>query len=130
MFDFISPKLLAVAQIATAIGIVRFWITWFRAEHREPWLPVGYVEHEQVFVFPDAVLSVLLVASATLLLLGSSAGATLALVCGGMMLFLSVIDIAYFAQHGMFARKRKGLENWGVVLPLAAMSALLIGRFL
>jgi hypothetical protein len=47
-----------------------------------------------------------------------------------MMLFLAVIDVAYFAQHGMFARERNGLENWGVVVPLAAMSALLLVRFL
>ncbi len=130
MLDFIPTWLLAALEIATALGIAHFWITWFRTEHREVWLPVGYVEHERVFVFPDTILSTLLVTAAALLLTGKPAGATLSLVCGGMMLFLAVIDVAYFAQHGMFARERNGLENWGVVVPLAVMSALLLGRFL
>ncbi len=130
MLAFIPPWIIALAQVATAIGIARFWIVWFRTEHRQPWLPRGYHEHERVFVFPDTVLSTLLVVSAALLVLGKAAGATLALVCGGMMLFLTIIDVAYFAQHGMFARARNGLENLGVVVPLAVMSTLLIARFL
>lgn len=130
MLDFVDPRLVAVAEIATAAGIARFWFRWFRTEHREPWLPTGYVEHERVFVFPDSLLSVLLVTSAALLILGRPLGAQLALVAGGMMLFLTVIDIAYFAQHRMFARERGGGESWGVVVPLAAVSGLLLARFL
>jgi hypothetical protein len=130
MLDFIPPKIVAVLQVATAIGTLRFWLVWFRTEHREPWLPTGYVEHERVFVFPDTILSTLLLVAAALLLLDHPLGARLSLVCGGMMLFLTVIDVAYFAQHRMFARERNGRENLGIVVPLAVMSAVMIGRFL
>ena len=130
MLDFIHPKLVAAAQILTALGTIRFWIVWFRTGHREPWLPVGYVEHERVFVFPDSVLSTLLLVSAALLFLEHPLGPRLSLVCGGMMLFLTIIDVAYFAQHRMFARARNGRENLGIVVPLAVVSAVLIGRFL
>jgi len=61
----------------------------------EPWLPKGYVEHERCFVYPDSLLSLLLLISAMLLWFGNPLGERLSLVCGGMILFLAVIDIAY-----------------------------------
>lgn len=130
MIDFISPRFIAAVQVATALGIAHFWFTWFRTPHTEPWLPHGYLEHERCFVYPDAVLSLLLITSAALLWRGHPMGASLALVCAGMALFLAVIDTAYFLQHGMFARQRGGLENLlGVVLPLYVLCALQVLRF-
>jgi hypothetical protein len=88
------------------------------------------MEHERTFVYPDTVMSILMMISAFLLLLDKPLGPSLALVCGGMMLFLTIIDIAYFAQHNLFARDRGGAENWGLVIPMVVMSFLMIGRFL
>jgi len=68
--------------------------------------------------------------SAVLLFLDKPPGKSLTLVCGGMMLFLTVIDTAYFAQHGLFAKKRGGTEKWGLVIPMAVMSFLMIVRFI
>ena len=130
MLDFIHPKIVAVAQILMAMGIIRFWIVWFRTEHNEPWLPPGYLEHERTFVYPDTVMSILMLISAVLLIFGKPLGASLTLVCGGMMLFLTVIDTAYFVQHGLFARDRGGFENLGLVLPMLIMSFVMIFRFL
>ena len=130
MLDFINPKIVAVAQIVMAVGIIRFWITWFRKEHSEPWLPPGYMEHESTFVYPDTVMSILMVITASLLFLNKPLGASLTLVCGGIMLFLTVIDIAYFAQHGLFAKERGGAENWGLIIPMLIMSFLMISRFI
>ncbi len=130
MLDFIDFRIVAAAQLIMAAGIIHFWITWFRKEHNEPWLPTGYVEHERVFVYPDAVMSTLMIVSAILLLMGNPLGERLALVCGGMVLFLTIIDIAYFAQHRMFARERGGRENLSLVIPMVIMSLLLILRFI
>ncbi len=130
MIEFINPKIIAVAQIIMAVGMIRFWIIWFRTEHNEPWLPEGYMEHERTFVYPDSVLSILMVISAILLFLEKPLGMSLTLVCGGMMLFLTVIDIAYFAQHGLFAKERGGVENWGLIIPMVIMSFLMIVRFI
>ncbi len=130
MLNFISVQIVAAAQIVTAAGIVHFWIKWFRTDHNQPWLPEGYIEHERCFVYPDSVMSVLLVVSAVLLLMGFPLGERLALVCGGMLLFLAIIDIAYFKQNGMFARERGGKENWAVIIPLVVMSLFLILRFI
>jgi hypothetical protein len=130
MLDFISPKVVAVVQIFAALGIARFWMTWLRTEHKEPWLPTGYVEHERCFVYPDSVLAALMVISAILLFVGNPLGERLTLVCGGMMLFLTVIDTAYLLQNGMFAKEKGGSENVPLILLLTVVTLLMILRFL
>ena len=45
----------------------------------------------------------------------------------GMMTFLAVIDLAYFAQHGMFAPERDGVMNAFLVVALLALAATLVG---
>ena len=130
VLDFVNPKMVAAIQIPAALGIAWFWITWLRTEHDEPWLPTGYLEHERCFVYPDSVLAVLMVVSAILLILGNALGERLALVCGGMMLFLVVIDTAYFLQNGMFSREKGGTENLGLIVALIIVSLLMILRFL
>lgn len=116
----------AVSQVLVATGIALFWLTWFREVHDEPWLPAGYVDHERVFVYPDSILAVLLLTSAALTVAEEPAGRTVALVCAGMLLFLGVIDLAYFAQHRMFLRARGGAVNAVVVCGVLALSALLV----
>jgi hypothetical protein len=130
MLDFIDARIVAAVQILTAIGIARFWITWLRTEHEEPWLPTGYVEHERCFVYPDSVLAALMVIAAILLILGNPLGERLTLVCGGMMLFLTVIDTAYFLQNGMFAKEKGGAEHLPLIVVLTVVSLLMILRFL
>lgn len=129
MLEFIDVRIVAVAQLLMAAGTVQFWIKWFRTEHNEPWLPDGYVEHERCFVYPDSAMVVLLVVSAVLLLVGNPLGERLALVSGGMVLFLAIIDIAYFLQHGLFAKANGGKENLALVIPMVVMSLLLVLRF-
>ena len=126
MTDDPATWLVAGAEVLAALLIGGFWLTWFRQPHTEPWLPTGYVEHERVFVFPDSVLAIVLLTSAVLLVLEEPLGGSLALVAGGMLTFLAVIDLAYFAQHGMFARERDGLANLGVVVGAFALAAILI----
>ncbi len=116
----------AVVQVVTATGIGAFWVTWFHEPHTEPWQPVGYVEHERVFVFPDSLCATVLVVSAILAVLDRPWGATLGLVAAGMLLFLGVIDAAYYAQHGMFARERDGLLNAGLVVAVVVVAGLLV----
>lgn len=119
----------AAWQVATAAGIVVFWSTWFRTPHAEPWQPVGYVEHERVFVFPDSLLAAILIASAALLVADKPVGQSLALVAAGMLTFLGVIDAAYFARHRLFARAAGGLVNAGLVVAVLALAAVLVARY-
>lgn len=118
--------LLALWLVATAAGIVTFWVGWFRSPHDEEWLPAGYVEHERVFVYPDSVLAVVAVTTAVLSVLERPVADSAALFAAGMATFLAVIDIAYFAQHGMFARERDGALHAFLVTSLLALAAVLV----
>ncbi len=119
--------LLAGWMLLTAVGIATFWVMWFRTPHEEQWQPVGYVEHERVFVFPDSILATLLVVTAVLTITQQSLADDLGLFAAGMMTFLAVIDLAYFAQHGMFAPERDGVMNAFLVVALLALAATLVG---
>lgn len=129
MTDDPATWLVAGAEVLAALLIAGFWLTWFRQPHTEPWLPTGYVEHERVFVFPDSVLALVLLTSAVLLILEERLGGSLALVAGGMLTFLGVIDLAYFAQHGMFAREREGALNLALVVGILTLAAILVVRY-
>jgi len=117
--------IVAGLEVTAALGIAVFWVTWLREEHDQEWLPAGYVQHERVFVFPDALLAVLLVVSAGLLVAGEPLGRSLSLVCAGMLGFLGIIDAAYFWQTGLFARERGGVANAAVVIGVLALGVLL-----
>lgn len=120
---------IAAVEVATALGIVLFWVSWFRAPHDEPWLPAGYVAHERAFVWADGVLATVLVAAAALQVAEAELGASLGLYAGGMLAFLGVLDLAYFAREGMFARARDGLANAAVVAAVLVVSAVLLLHF-
>ena len=124
-------KIVAILQVLMALGMIRFWYTWFRTEHNEPWLPKGYEEHEQVFVYPDMVLSFLMFVSAYLLWTGHPAGTKTTLIAGGMMLFLTVIDLAYFIRHDFFNKNKNGVYHfWGLIFPMIVMSFVMTIPFL
>lgn len=120
----------AGVEVTTALGITLFWATWFGRPHDEPWLPVGYVDHEAPFVYSDTVLVLVLVAGAVLQIFERSAGDSLGLIAAGMLLFLGVLDLGYFARTGLFAREREGLLNAGLVISVLAVALLLVVRFL
>ncbi|GIU99935.1 MAG: hypothetical protein KatS3mg014_1551 [Actinomycetota bacterium] len=125
----VATWVVAALELVAAAAIAAFWLTWRREPHDEPWLPGGYVEHEEVFVAPDTVLALVLVASAVLLLAGEPLGRSLALVAAGMLAFLGVIDLAYFARHGLFARERGGLLNVAIVSGVLLLAGILVVRF-
>lgn len=129
MTDDAATWIVAALQVVAAVAFAGFWLTWRREPHDEPWLPQGYVEHEEVFVFPDMLVALTLVASAAMLVLEEPLGASLALVAAGMLAFLGVIDLAYFAKHGMFAIEHGGVVNAGIVVGALLLAAILVVRY-
>jgi hypothetical protein len=123
-----SVWVLAALMVVTAAGIAVFWVTWLRAEHTEPWLPAGYVEHERAFVVPDSVLAVTLVIAAGLLVGEVALGRSLALLAAGMLVFLGLLDAVYFARTGLFRRERGGIGNLGVVAGVLTLAVLIVAR--
>jgi hypothetical protein len=127
--DDVGIWVVAALELVAAASIAAFWLTWPREAHDEEWLPTGYVEHEEVFMVSDSVLALVLVVSAVLLILEEPLGASLALVAAGMLTFLGVIDLAYFAKHGMFHAERGGLMNAGIVAGVLLLAVILVVRF-
>ncbi|MFM8753655.1 MAG: hypothetical protein ACKODL_03010, partial [Phenylobacterium sp.] len=70
--------------------------------------------------------AMLLAASSLASLARLPLGSPLALVAAGMMLFLALIDLAYFARQGMFAVARGGAGNAILVGWLLALSLSMI----
>lgn len=124
-----ATLVVAGLEVVTALGIAAFWVTWFRTPHDEPWLPEGYVAHERAFVWSDGALVVVLLVAAILQVGDIALGRSLGLVAGGMLAFLGVLDLAYFAREGMLARDRGGVGNFAVVAGVLTMSAVLLVRF-
>ncbi len=133
----------AVLEVFAALGIATYWITWFRQPHDEPWLPAGYVDHETPFAFADTVLAVVLVAAAAFQIAdpvpasmeiltepGRPIGESLGLIAAGMLAFLGILDLAYFARTGLFKREHEGLMNTAVVGGVLLLSVILAVRFL
>lgn len=129
MTDDLGTWVVAALQLVAAVAIAAFWLTWPNEPHDEDWLPPGYVQHEEVFMYSDAVLALVLVASAVLLVLDEPLGASLALVAAGGLTFLGVIDAAYFAKHGMFRTERGGPMNAGIVVGVLLLALILVVRF-
>lgn len=120
---------IAGLEVVMAIGIAAYWFVWLRQPHDEPWLPAGFVDHETPFVFTDAILSAVLVTGAILQVTGQPAGDSLGLIAAGMLVFLGILDLGYFARTGMFQRDHDGLINAGVVVSVLVMAVVLAVRF-
>ena len=121
--------IIAGLEVVAALIIAAYWVTWFREPHDEPWLPDGYVDHEAPFVYTDTILALLLVVAAVLQVFEEPLGDSLGLVAAGMLAFLGVLDLAYFARTGLFKREHDGILNGGVVASVLFLSIILILRF-
>ncbi len=119
----------AALELVAAVGIAIYWVTWFRANHTAEWLPPGYVEHEAPFVFSDSALALVLLAAAGLQIAEEPLGESLGLIAAGMMVFLGILDLAYFARTGLFRRDRNGPLNAALVAGTLTLAAILIVRF-
>lgn len=125
----VTTWVIAGLEVTMAVGTAIFWITWFRTDHEEPWLPAGYEDHEAPFVFTDALMAVVLIAAAVLQVAEQPAGRSLGLIAAGMLTFLGILDLGYFARTGLFRREHGGLGNAGVVAAAIALAVVLVVRF-
>jgi len=113
---------LAVAEIATGLGILLFWAAFFTIGLVPANAPPCYLAFEHSFPLPDGVLAAGLLAAGTLLRRGRAAGAALSLMCAGGLLFLGLIDVAFNLQNGMYTASLAGglavaaINLWCIVL--------------
>jgi hypothetical protein len=101
-------KTVAVLEIATAAGVLLFWLVFFTVGLAPAQPPVGYLAFEHAFPLPDSVLAVTLLAAGTRLLSDrveqQRAGQMLSLVAAGALIFLGLLDVSFNVQQGMYLR--------------------------
>jgi len=101
--DLNNSKLIASLEIATASGLLLWWIIVFTLGMAPDQPPVGWLSYSRSFVLPDVLLSVLLFWAGILLLRGRPLGIRLSAVAAGALLFLGILDFSYNIQNGMYA---------------------------
>lgn len=96
-------RILSGAQIATCAGILVFWLIFFAIGIPVTNPPACYFSFELAFPLPDLVLAIALFVSAVDILKGRDRGHKISLACAGGLLFLSLIDISFSMQNGVFS---------------------------
>ena len=93
-------------EIATAIGIILFWIGFFTVGLAPADPPLGYYAFELAFPVPDVVLAATLLIAAFCLRDGTTQrraiGRMLSLVAAGALLFLGLLDTSFNLQNRMY----------------------------
>ena len=98
--------ILAILQIILAVGLVGFWIFFFKVENKNPEKEEWYLKYERSFPLPDlGLIMVCLLIAAAGLLIGERFGIFFTIVAGGGLMFLGLIDFAFNLQNGLFKTK-------------------------
>jgi hypothetical protein len=95
-------KMIACFEIATALGILLFWILFFSVGLAPAHPPPGYFAFEHSFVLADSVLSVSLLVAGSLGLKGRPTGRVLSLMCAGSLIFLGLVDFSFNVRNGIY----------------------------
>ena len=122
-----TRAVLLVLLVTWSVVIPIYWISWFRNTPDLSARPVGYREHEEAFLWPDAVLTALLATSGALVVGDSDTGFDVALVAGGMMLFLGLLDLAYDVRNGVAGAAASRLRPLAEDLAIAVSAVAVIG---
>jgi len=132
MLNFISVNVMIALMLVYGLIFIAFWVSFFSSLPDKDFshMPDGYLLHEKSFVWPDSIIAVLLFTSAALLWAAEPLGEKVALVTGGMMLFLGVIDIAYEVANEMYKKPRASFGDFIGTCSLAVVAVIIIIRFL
>jgi len=98
-------KIIAVIELALAVGIISFWITFFSTDLvniSDPHLKEIYLAFERAFLIPDMYLSLILIMGGIGLLRKMSYGFLFSLLGGASLIFLALLDISFNVQHGIY----------------------------
>jgi uncharacterized membrane protein (UPF0136 family) len=98
-------KAAAVVELAVAVGIITFWISFFSADLvtiKDPHLKEIYLAFESAFPVPDICLSLVLLIGGLGLLKKKPHGSLFSLVGGASLVFLSLLDVSFNSRHGIY----------------------------
>lgn len=97
-----KDRVVPILEIATAGGLILFWITFFTVGLAPETPPQCYFAYERAFPLPDTCLALLLLTSGILLLKHNQLGKVLSLVAAGALTFLGLLDFSFNLQNGVY----------------------------
>ena len=113
----------AVLQLLLAIGIIGFWISFFKGDSESKMSEVEY-KHEKSFPLPDlGWVTPTSIISAIGLLLDQPFGYLFCIIAGSGMMFLGLIDLAFNYQNDQFSREKRGFD---AIMSIIIVSIMLI----
>jgi hypothetical protein len=119
-----------LAQIATLVGILAFWLLLFTVGLAPVKPPACYFAFEHIFALPDCVLALGLLAAGTLLLRGRAWGQVLPLPCAGLI-SLGLVGVGFNLANGVYTSSLAdgclmagAINLWCVALGLALTVAV------
>ncbi len=97
----------ALVLLLAGLGTLAFWAVFFAdldSQRTGPFAQqsASWYDWERSFVLPDLWLAVTALLAARALWRRERHGLPLALVCSGGLVFLGLIDVAFFLQHGLY----------------------------
>jgi len=98
-------KSAGIIELALAVGIISFWITFFSTdlvEINDPDMKEKYLAFESAFPIPDLYLSMLLIIGGMGLLRKKSYGYLFSLLGGASLIFLGLLDVSFNTQQGIY----------------------------
>ena len=102
--------IVAVFQILIAVGIIVFWIYFFKYENKNPEKGAIYLGHERSFPPADlGWITPTLLISAVGLLLEQPFGIFFCIISGSALIFLGLLDISFNIQQGSFKGKKSDM---------------------
>ena len=102
--------LVAVFQILIAVGIIVFWIYFFKYENKNPEKGAIYLGFERSFPPADlGWITPTLLISAIGLLLGQAFGVFFSIVSGSALIFLGLLDISFNIRQGAYKAKKSDI---------------------
>ncbi len=97
------PRWMGTLQLATACGIVLFWVYFFAVENRKPGNDPIYLAFERSFPVPDLLwLTPLLMIGGMSVRRGGPLAAPGTIAAGGAMVFLGLLDASFNVQQSRY----------------------------
>lgn len=99
--------IIAILQILFSVGLIGFWIYFFKVENRNPERTEIFLGYERSFPVPDLFwITPSLIISAIGILMGERFGIFFSIISGSALVFLGLLDISFNAQQGGYTTNK------------------------
>ena len=110
--------IIAIFQLVMAIGLIIFWIIFFKVTNKSEDKSEIYLTHERSFPLPDlGLIAPTLIIGGIGLLVGDKIGIFFIILSAGGLFFLGLIDLAFNinARNGDYKSKEDQMTSYVII---------------